>query len=248
MQGNDDKLLIRRVGDIAALAEKYNTPRFSDFLDEREQAVLAESYADSGGVWFGGYDGAARRMLGFFPEWCEPDMAEFPLSAVLISKKGPRTLTHRDYLGTIMSLGVERKKIGDIAVNEGGAYVFAVSDIAEHIAQGIEKIANCGVKCSIVPLDKAEIPEPEYKIQDVVAASLRADAVVGAVCGFSRKNAADFILAGYCSVNHKVILRVDHILKEGDLLSLRGFGRAQVMETGANTRSGRLHIKIKKFI
>lgn len=248
MHSDDDKLLIRRIEDIAALSDKYRMPRFSDFLDEREQAVLMKSAEYFGGVWFGGYDDAARKMLGFFPDWTEPDNAEFPVSAVRIEQKGSRKLSHRDYLGTIMGLGVERKKIGDIAVCGDGAYVFAESDIAEYIAGGIDKVANCGVKCSIVPLDRVTIPEAEYVLLDAVVSGMRADAVVGAVCGFSRKKSADYILSGCCSVNHLPISRTDFILKEGDLLSLRGFGRAQIIETGANTRSGRLHIKIKKFI
>lgn len=245
---DNDKLLIRRISDVAALADKYNMPRFSDFLDEAEQAQLAAEYADAGGLWYGGYDGAARRMIGFFPDWCEPDTEEFPIKAVHIVNKGTRQLSHRDYLGTIMSLGLERKKIGDIAVLPDGAYVFALSDVAEHIASSIEKIANCGVKCKLASVSECIIPEAEYKISDIVAASMRLDAVVASVCKLSRKNAADYIASGRCAVNHREVLRCDYGLNEGDLLSLRGFGRVQLMSAGNETRSGRLHITIKKFI
>ncbi len=241
---DNDKLLLRRIADISELSDKYNMPRFTDFLDEAEQARVKQSYADAGGRWFGGYEGAARQMLGFFPEWSE---SEFPIAAVKIINKGTRKLSHRDFLGTIMSLGLERKKIGDIAVGDGFAYVFAKEDAADLIAS-IEKIASTGVRCERVALAECEIPEPEYKISDVVAASMRLDAVLGAVCNLSRKNAADYILSGRCDVNHITTERTDYPVKEGDLLSVRGFGRVRLENINGETRSGRLHIKIKKFI
>ncbi len=244
---DNDKLLLRRVSDIANLADKYNTPRFSDFLDEAEQAEIKASYADTGGVWFGGYENAARCMLGFFPDWCEPDNDSFPISAVKIENKGTRTLTHRDYLGTVMSLGLERKKIGDIAITQSGAYVFVSEDMAG-VVSSIEKIANCGVRCSIVPLEECEISEAKFEIKNIVAASMRLDAVLSALLKLSRKNSSELIAGGRCAVNHRPAQRSDYILNEGDLLSVRGFGRAEIVKTGSKTRSDRLHITIKKFI
>ncbi|MBQ8637065.1 MAG: hypothetical protein IJ423_03640 [Clostridia bacterium] len=244
---NNDKLLIRRISDIAALADKYNTPRFSDFLDEAEQAEVRASYLDNNGVWFGGYETAARRMLGFFPEWCEKDYSEFPITAVKIENKGTKKLTHRDYLGTIMSLGIERKKIGDISVSTKGAYVFVLKDMADVVC-GIEKISNCGVRCKEVSFAECEIAASEFEMRDIVAASMRLDAVLAALLKLSRKNASDLITGGKCAVNHMLTERSDLILNQGDLLSVRGFGRAEIAAVGSKTRSDRLHITIKKFI
>lgn len=244
---DNEKLLLRRVSDIREMAERYNTPRFSDFLDETEHAIVSANGLDRGALWYGGYEGASRNMLGFFPDWSEPDTNEFPISAIKITNKSDRKLTHREYLGTIMSLGIERRKIGDIAVSDGGAYIFASSDIAGYIA-AIDKISRCGVKAEIVPLSECEIAEPEFELLDIVAASMRLDAVVASVLKLSRKNAADYIAGGRCFVNHLEIVRTDYGLNEGDLLSLRGFGRVEIIAAGNETRSGRLHIKIKKFI
>lgn len=244
---DNEKLLIRRISDISALADKYNTPRFSDFLDEAEQAEVKAAYIDNGGVWFGGYESACRRMIGFFPEWCEMDTDEFPIAAVEIVNKGSKNLTHRDYLGTVMSLGLERKKIGDIAVSPKGAYIFVTKDMAD-LVSGIEKISNCGVRCRIVPLSECVIAEAEFELKNVVAASMRLDAVIGALLKLSRKNAQDLVLGGKCSVNHIVTERTDRVLSEGDVLSVRGFGRAEIASVGSKTRSDRIHITIKKFI
>lgn len=244
---DDNKLLIRRISDIATLADKYNMPRFSDFLDEAEQAKIKACYADAGGVWFGGYETAGRRMIGFFPDWMEADMEEFPIVAVKIENKGIKNLTHRDYLGTVMSLGLERKKIGDIAVSDKGAYIFVTEDMAD-VVSGIEKISNCGVRCKVVSVAECEIAAAEFEIKNIVAASMRLDAVLASLLKLSRKNASELIASGKCSVNHIETLRSDYVLNEGDLLSVRGFGRAEIDSVGSKTRSDRLHITIKKFI
>ncbi len=244
---DNEKLLLRCILDIREMAERYNTPRFSGFLDETERAAVKANRLDFGALWYGGYEGASRNMIGFFPDWAEPDLAEFPISAVKFTNKSDRKLSHREYLGTIMSLGIDRRKIGDIAVSDDGACVFASSDIAGYIA-AIDKISRCGVKAEIIPLSECEVAEPEFELLDIVAASMRLDAVVAAVLKLSRKNAADLITSGRCFVNHFEILRTDYGLNEGDLLSLRGFGRVEIVGAEGETRSGRLHIKIKKFI
>ncbi len=244
---DNDKLIFRRIADIYRLCDKYQTPRFSDFLDETEKAKIQLAHADSNGRWFGGYDGSARQMLGFFPDWYEKEDSEFPIACVKITNKGNKKLSHREYLGTIMSLGLKRQKIGDITVGEDFAYVFVTEDAKDTVAT-IEKISSCGVKSEILPLAECEIPKAEFELVDTVVASLRLDAVVGAVCKFSRKNATDFIMQGRCEVNHIERLRTDYPVKVGDLLSMRGFGRAEIMEVNGETRSGRLHVTIKKYI
>ena len=246
---DDEKLLLRRAEDLAGLAEKYNTPRFSDFFDENEQAVICGGFYNSGAVWFGGNIRCTRRMLGIFPDWwCDSYDDEFPISVLYVKNKGRKELSHRDYLGALMSLGLERKKVGDIAVWHDGAYIFMTPSAAEHASASIGKIASCGVECTVIPCSQAKMPEERFELADIVAASLRLDAVVAAVCGMSRRVAGEYIAAGRVSVNHKPEQKCDYLLKEEDLLSLRGYGRVQIIKTGGKTRSDRLHITTKKFI
>lgn len=246
---DDEKLILRRAEDLAALAEKYNTARFSDFFDENEQAVISAGFFHKGSVWFGGNAQCARRMLGIFPSWwCDAYDEEFPISVLYVKNKGRRELSHRDYLGALMSLGLERKKVGDICVLPDGAYVFMTSAAALHAEASIEKIADCRVECSVIPFSQVQIPEAKFELADIVAASLRLDAVVSAVCTMSRRTAGEYIASGRVSVNHRPVQKCDYTLKEEDMLSLRGYGRVQIINTGGKTRSDRLHITIKKFI
>ena len=244
---DNEKLLKSKISDVKRLSGKYSQPRFSDFLDEGEIETVKLERLDLGGFFFGGFEGAKRKVLGFFPDWYERDNTDFPITVVEIIKKGDKDLSHRDYLGTVMGLGLERRKTGDIIVTDQGAYVFVIEDVAS-LVLGIEKVSNCGVKTRTVEFSDLVIPEPEYKIIETVAASMRLDSILSGTLKLSRKNTADFIKSGRCMVNHRVIERNDFSIKEGDTLSLRGFGRYEFLSVDGETRSGRLHIKIKKYI
>jgi len=138
----EKKQLEAKVNDCLRLCGKYSTPRFTCFLTEEEQAMLGSIAAyDYNVAYFGGYDDAKRKIFGVFPEWQNVEFSEYPIKIIQFIKKYPKELTHRDYLGTILSLGIERNKIGDILVDENGAYVFASESISDVIG-GIEKISN----------------------------------------------------------------------------------------------------------
>ncbi len=242
-----DDVFIRKMQDVFRLSEKYHTPRFSKFLDGAEQAALKRE-GIFGGTLFGGYDGAERCVLGAFPDWQEPEEDLFPIKALFIRKKYERELSHRDYLGTVLSLGIERNKIGDILVTDLGAYVFVLEDIAEFILDNVSKVSGCGVEITICSLDSVSVPEKRFCELNVVAGSLRLDAVVAAMLKVSRNDAKAMILSGKVSVNHTEISNGDFMIKENDLLSVRGFGRAELSEIGGKTRSERVHITLKKYI
>lgn len=242
-----DDIFIKKVKDAIRLSEKYHSPKFSKFLDEREQAVLfEEGIAD--GVLFGGYESAERKVFGVFPQWQEADYSEFPVSALRITKKYDKELNHRHYLGTVLSLGIERDKIGDILPDEEGAVIFVLSDIAEFIKDNINKIAGCGVNITVEEKGRIKVPEKRFQLIETVSASMRLDAVLGAVLKISRKDAKELSVSGNVSVNHLEAKSETVKLKEGDLLSVRGFGRAEILEIGNKTRSDRVHITVKKYI
>ena len=247
----DDKLLIARTLDLFDLCEKYASPRFSPFLDGGELAVIEDNVSFPYGynvMLWGGYEGAERKIIGVFPDWSETDTALFPITALLIKNNGMRELSHRDYLGTVMSLGIDRSKMGDIVVNDdGSAYLFFTEDIADYVADNITKIANSGVSVSKV-LGVIEKISPKLKPMSLVCASLRADAVIAAALKESRQTASRLIGAGNVKINHRPITDGSKPLKEGDLISVRGYGRYILSGEGANTRKGRIHITVNKFI
>ncbi len=248
---SEEKLLLKKTEDLYRLCDKHQKPQFSTFLNEAEMAFIKNNIGQRIGYnsyFFGGYDDAMRTVLGVFPEWEEIDTDIFPLKIIKVIKKYKKELTHRDYLGTVLSKGINREQVGDILVNDDGAYIFILSDIIEYVASGIDKISNVGVKTLVTEISEIEIPEPKFETINTVCASLRLDAIVSAMLKSSRKEAASLILGEKISVNHLPICNVSHILKENDIISVRGSGRYIFVRVDGTTRSDRLHIIVKKYI
>lgn len=245
---NDEKLVVAKAEDLYSLCEKYSQPKFFGFLTENEVMLIKERVGCVIGfetVFFGGYDESERVMMGVFPEW-ETDRS-FPIALIKITKSYACTLTHRDYMGSILSLGLERSKLGDILVCDEGAYAFVAEDIAEYVRMNIKKIANCGVKTEIADVKNEKLPQHEFKTVAAVAASDRLDALLAAALKISRKNASDLIKSGKVCVNHKETENCSASIKEGDLMSVRGYGRIILEKTGGSTGSGRIHVNFKKY-
>ena len=185
MELNSEKLLFAKIEDLFSLCDKYACARFSSFLDGGEIASIQDGMRFPFGyntMYFGGVDGAERMMLGVFPDWEEPGGEAFPISVVrFTAKHAVKELSHRDYLGSVLSLGIDRSKTGDILVNGEEAYMFISSDIAEYVKSGISKIGRQGVETEIFDTGAVEIPERKYQTFGAVCASLRADAVVARV-------------------------------------------------------------------
>ena len=227
--------------------------------------------------FWGGCRGAERCAAVFLPEWYlpEPDAprhalpldtarrdafaahlcanpeiaGEIPIRAIRIRGSSFRELTHRDFMGGILSLGIERSTVGDIAViSEAEALVFALDKIAPYIVSELHKIGKDGVRAEIFDLSPDyEVPR-RYETMEIAVSSARLDGVVRALTGKSREAAADMIRAGLVELRYLPTDNVSAEVKEGDILSVRGFGKYIVGETGGQTRSGRLKIKCRKYI
>lgn len=244
-------MLVARIEDLFGLCDKYQTPRFSKFLDEAQQELVLKNAICPPGYntgFFGGYDDSQRKVFGVFPEWMEFDKEQFPIEVIVIGKKYEKELTHRDYLGTILSLGIDRSNVGDILVEKNRAYVYMLSDVCSYVCENIDKISNVGVSVKVESFTNITPPKQKFETINAVCASERLDAVVSAMLKISRNNAAGLIRAEKVSVNHFPITRVDYILSPKDIISVRGFGRFIFEEVGAKTRSDRIHIVIKKYI
>ncbi len=248
---SEERLVIAKVEDIVRLCGKYSCARFSQFLDGGEIALIKDEFHfpyDCNYMFYGGYDESERMLLGVFPEWEEPSGDAFPITVLKIQCSFKNELTHRDYLGTLMSLGLERSKMGDIIVGDGYAYVFVCTDFAEYIKENIRKIGNKGVKTEIIELDGFVAPKRRYEEIETVCASMRIDAVTAAAAKLSRQDAARLIEEGKVKLNHREVSDGSKTLFVNDLLSIRGFGRFIVADAGGETRKGRQHITLKKSI
>jgi RNA-binding protein YlmH len=244
----DDLILKAWIRDAVRLCELRSAPRFVGFLDERQFSVAACMLEPGlNTMFYGGYPDAERRMLGVFPEYFSAQQTEFPIEKIVFSFRKTATISHRDFLGAILSNGVKREKIGDILCADGLAVVFAEREIARFIQTQIDRVGGEGV--TLLPDYQGELPAARKfkEIRDTVA-SPRLDAVVKVAAGLSREQAARRIEAGLVSVNHLARMSVSSLVHEKDIISIRGSGRYKIQTIGPNTRKGRLYITLLKYL
>lgn len=242
---SDDKILISHIMDLAERSEKADMAVYTPFLNPRE-ARLARGYCRGNYRIdeFGGYDGAERVQLAFCPN--DYTDADFPICAVSIKTKDGRELSHRDYMGAVLSLGIKREKIGDIIVNGGGAVVLCHNATADFICMNLEKVASANVECEVC--DDTIKLERKYDSIGVSVASMRLDCVLSSAIGKSREASCELVRSGLVQVNYENAKSASMRIKSGDTVSARGFGKMIVEADGSETRKGRIKVTIKKFI
>lgn len=247
----EEKVFAAHLEDMADSSARAFRPCFTFFLTERECAiadrVLSRRGEDCVYMLYGGCEGADRRMCGIFPAYSEPEESAFPLTAVRFSYRPEDKLTHRDFLGCFMGLQIERSLIGDILCSEGET-IAVLSNTAAALAAGITKVGRVGVKQ--LPLDSGERIIRRDSFREITASvtSLRLDCVLAASLRLSREKAAALIRSSAVSVNHFPVESVSAVLKDGDILSVRGSGRFLLCVGGDLTKKGRIHITVKKYI
>ncbi len=236
--------LLKRADDLASRAEKTGSVTHTAFLTPAEQYQLRafRPRGDCRMVFYGGVDGAERQCAFFLPDWMDEadfDGAETIRCIRITAHFGAPG--HRDYLGALLGMGVGREWIGDILIDESTAHVLCLKSVEAHLL-GIEKVGRCGVKTAAIAL--SEVPVPERKVQEVsfTVQSPRLDAVLSGLFHLSRTQAAERIRAGDASLNYAECLRPDAEIRPGDIVSLRGCGKAAVKDLGGQSRKGRTYL------
>lgn len=244
-----DKLVLSRVSDAVDFARNKYLIKAVGFLNPYQRSLVYEDIKwvnDCKCVFDGGYPDAERTMLICCPEYDEYDINEI-ISVVRISGRATSELSHRDYLGSLMGLGITRENIGDIIVSDDGALLFVKSEIASYIVQNLTKIGRCGIKTEVLKCSAAELPKPKLKLLKGTVSSERLDAIVAFAAGVSRNKACEMIESGLVSVNWKIAESVSAKVTEMDLLSVRGIGRVRITKLGGLTKKGRLSVEAEKF-
>ncbi len=242
----DIKLLPARVDDLKEIVRKSNSPKYLGFLTPEESAVaircfkLGEKYK-----LFGGYDNADRVMLGALPDWCETPV--FPIKAITFTYRECDSLSHRDFLGALMALGIARETIGDILIEKGRAIVFASDDVAKFILTQVDKVGNVGVTL----FEGCSEPLPQVSTKQefsVTVASTRVDCVVAAICNMSRNKATEKIDDGLVAVNSVCVTKSTATIHVGDKITIRQKGKFEIVSCDGYSKSGRIILKYNKYV
>ena len=225
--------------DLVEKAKSTNTIQQTNFLSLGELQLYDIVINTIGGMTvkkYGGYDTAERVCLALWPEecdWCEP---EFDMKAFHILPQDPEGLEHRDYLGSILGLGLKRDVCGDIIVRIDGAYVIVYANLVS--------VSSEKVRLEEVPLNSLAISQPKFVVMTITVMSMRLDSIIAKAFQLSRGVAANFIRQGKVEVDHRLQDNASTDVAEGNTISCRGRGRCVVLKDLGKTRKGKIRLEI----
>lgn len=273
---DEERLLISRAAELSARSENsavasyFMTPREQRLVFE---AMQRTGDGDRLFLW-GGYVGAERRAAFFLPSWLTcgerapdgvfsaereqhflqlveamgvGDMQDEFFQMLRLKGSGYVELGHRDWLGSLVGLGLKRHMLGDIIVDGATALLFARRECADFIVSELKKVGRDTVSAEYAPSECAHVSR---RFEDVVVsvAAPRLDGAVRALCSLSREKAAELVSSGLAEVNYFCEKRVDHRLSAGDILSVRGYGKFIIERLEDVTRRGRIRLEAKKYV
>ncbi|MBQ7383452.1 MAG: hypothetical protein IJV72_01500 [Clostridia bacterium] len=263
MMREEFEVLFARIDDICRRAERGELG-VSCFLSPREQFFVEKFLLQRGMsgryLFWGGYGDAERRRAFILPDYIvsceefsdiEPYVDSQPVCAVRIRGSGYRKLTHRDYLGSVLGLGIERDTLGDIVFEDTQreeAVLFCDGVISDFILDELKKVASDTVRVERAEISRDFAPKRSFAhISDTVA-SARVDCIVAALCSLSREKASQTVTGGLVEVNFECETRPDRTLAAPCLISVRGYGKFRINAVSEQTRRGRLRLDADKYI
>ncbi len=224
---------------------------FTDFLNEAEYSdVLSLGMPSCGMRSYGGFEGAARVMVRFGDPEIFGYEESFPIAALCItplSEKFADALTHRDYLGAILNLGIERRVIGDILIDGVTGYVLCKSNLADYLSEHLVRIKHTSVRTTIV----SSLPDklgPVLSMQEIQTSSIRIDCVIAQVCRLSRSKSQELLHSGQVFINGRAVQNAASLLRENDEISVRHYGKFRYIGPVRETRKGNLLIQIGRYV
>lgn len=246
-----DNFFKNRIEDLKNMAFQRDIVMFTEFLDLHQLHMMKSLEKDFSGVAVktsGGYECAERQMAAFIPdalfyEW------EYPIRCLKITKdtkKFQENLSHRDYLGAMIHLGVDRSVIGDILIRGEDAWFFCVDSMADFFVQELVKVRHTAVHTQIAPQAETSFKPVREPIQGTVS-SVRLDAVSAAAFSSSRTKMLPLIQGGQVYVNSVLAVSNAYTLKEGDIVSVRGKGKFCFRQVLSQTKKGKYRVLLELY-
>ena len=247
----EEQFILRRFLDLSNQAYQKNIVVFSDFLNMYEISLLYQGekeYASSFSL-YGGYEYAERQMVSFQPdalyyEW------EYPIACLEFTPVNRRfadqNLSHRDVLGALMNLGIDRSKLGDILLEEGAVYLFCVDSVADFVTDELRQVRHTQIQGKRIASQDFQ-PTPHFEEHFGFIASNRLDAFVAQIFKLSRSSAHEYLMGEKVFVNSRCVTNPNQKLSPGDILSVRGQGRVLFDDFGGQSKKGRLGISYRIY-
>ncbi len=242
-QEDADRILRAHVEDMVRRGAWRS---FTAFLDMRQYTMLKAGLREGEYRFFGGYAEAQRGILCIHPMDAEPEDSEYPITCLTYTFPEQFTLTHRDVLGSLMAQQVQRDTVGDILVSPGKIQCF-VTGAAVSVGLSLSKIGRVGVKVTDALPYTGDFQQETQEISNTVSTP-RLDAMLRTALNKGRGQCLEMIHAGLVTLNYQECTEPAKLLAAGDVFSVRGYGKFSVKEIGEQTRKGRLHVTIVKYV
>lgn len=248
-----EELLRGRLLDLAKRSYNSGIYTFSGFLSMADISVYLEmsrelSFVPS--MAFGGGEDCERKMVRFGSEETLGYEVEFPIAVLKISPLIPKfsePLSHRDFLGALMNLGIERDKMGDVLVRENEAFLYCEDSLSEFICENLTRVRHTSVLTKRIESPE-DMPKTIKQEESINVASERIDAVIAKLYNLSRNESAQLFIEGKVYVNGRLMENESRKLAAGDVISVRGFGKFEFAELGGLSKKGRLYVKVKRYV
>ena len=249
---NENDILKGRLKDLANAAFRQNRYTYTNFLSAADMEVFysnLEQLSFAGYTIFGGRESCDRVMIAFGNEADCGYAPAFPICTMkvsAVSDKFSDDLNHRDFLGALMHLGIDRSTLGDIRLGDGKAYLFCLAKVSGYIVENLTKIRHTVVRCRILD----EIPEqskPQVTEETLIVSSLRLDGIVAKLYHLSRSQSLLLFREKKVFVDGRCMENNSGICKEGSIVSVRGYGRFVYQGLVHETKKGNLSIQIGRY-
>lgn len=248
----DELLLQKRVVELSNIAYQRDVVVFSDFLNLNELNILhstPKNLFPARYETYGGYEFAERQMVTFLPDALYYE-CEYPLHILKIAplhKKFAEPLSHRDYLGALMNLGLERSKMGDLLMIEDGCILFVQEKLSAFVLENLTRVRHTNVLVQVEEPTEFSYTKAVSEIKGTVP-SIRLDTIISVAFPTSRSKLTGLIEGQKVYVNGKLITSNGYRLKDGDMISIRGLGKISYTGILSETKKGRYYVSVKKYV
>lgn len=245
---SEDKLTLSNIFDKINLAIKIKKTVYTNEFYTPDICNGVCRLAGSLGLQitqYGIFEDSERNMLAF----SEQEVDFFPLALIKIENKSKfNNLSHRDYLGAIMSIGINRNKFGDLIVVDKSCFVAVSKDILSYMINNLSSIGKCSCNIYELELASANIPKIKFEEFTVIVSSLRLDCLVSSICNISRSKAVELISRGNIFLNYTLEKEKDYDVAFGTTITIRGYGKYKLIDDIGVTAKNRIKVLIKKFV
>ncbi len=252
----ENELLLSRIEDCVLSCTDGYVLTNTNFLDIYQQSTVLEHLKKRPEVHFelyGGFCDSERKIAVFFPDYMDgvdyikenTDLS--PIVSLKITKDSFSTLSHRDYLGAVMGLGIKREAVGDILVTDGGADMAVIRNVAGYIKENLTSVGRGSVKVEISDTFETAHGTATFEEKRCYVSSMRLDGVLSAAFSLSRNTAAEKIRRGEVLMNGVVMSKSDVKVPFGAKLVIHGSGKVIIKEDAGITKKGRHAFIIEKY-